>query len=57
MTPDQQRHRRHWDLMTYPEKLRYVSVLFETAPIDEVVWCTSKPFKGHHEWYWMRWDG
>ena len=59
MTPTEQqnRHRRHWDLMTYPEKLRYISTMFDGAPVDQAVWQTTKPFSGWHgyDWYRIEW--
>ena len=57
MTPAEHQHRRHWQLMTYPERLRFVSVLFSSGPVGDVVWHTAKPFDGYHEWWIFRWDG
>jgi hypothetical protein len=50
MTPSEQRHRRHWDLMTYPERLRFITSMFANAPVGEIVWCAeSSPFGGLRE--------
>jgi hypothetical protein len=56
MTPDQQRHQRHWDLMTYPERLRFVCVLFDSAEPDDIVWITREPFSGWHKWDRMTYE-
>ena len=57
MTPSEQRHRRHWDLMTYPERLRFISTMFAHSEPDDVAWETIDPFKGHDGWWFVRWDG
>ena len=52
MTPSEQRHRRHWALMTYPMRLRFVSTMFASVPVGEVVWETRDRVYGYHGYKW-----
>ena len=57
MTPSEQRHRHHWDLMTQTQRLWHVGVLFSVCPVGEVAWRTFDSFKGHEGWWFVRWYG
>ena len=56
MTPDEQRYKRHWDMMTYPMRRRFVSTLFDGAEEGDMVWHTDEPYSGYDEWWFVRWE-
>jgi hypothetical protein len=54
VTYEENTWRRHWDMLTYPQRLRFVSVLFDEAAPNDIVWQTPYPFEGYHKWWFMR---